>query len=150
MAAPFAPPIGAERFDLFVGRNRHRQFSGVGGASLCRLDIAPGPEPEPQAGREFEHDEVRRGIERLAVEQPSVKISACLRLVDIEQDEVRHGHWDRSFLEEGAILARCRVRFCQQSSGGGSMRLGASNAWRVRPVEGRMVRFRKINNFLAS
>jgi hypothetical protein len=29
----FAPPIRAQRLDFFVGRNRDRQFSGVGGAS---------------------------------------------------------------------------------------------------------------------
>ena len=93
----FALPIGAERFDFFVGLDRHRQFSGVGCAARRGLDVAAGPEPKPEIRREFEHDEVRRGIERLAIEQASVKSGARLRLVDIEQDEMRQAHWDRSF-----------------------------------------------------
>jgi hypothetical protein len=85
----FAPPIGAERFDLFGGSNRHRQFSRIPCVARRGRDVAARPQAEPKAGRKFEHDEIRRGIERLPIEQASVKSGARLRVIDIEQDEMR-------------------------------------------------------------
>src|ERR1700722_4262648 len=72
----FAPLIGAERFDLFIGPKRHRQLSRVASPERCGLNAAASPEPEPEVRRKFEHDEVRRGLERPAIKQTSVKSGA--------------------------------------------------------------------------
>ena len=44
-------------------------------------------------------------FEWLAVEQARVKGGALLRLIDVEQDEMRQGHGIAPFVEEDAILA---------------------------------------------
>src|ERR1700733_61990 len=80
----FSPLIGAEDFDLVVALDPHRQFSGVGSAARRGLDAAAGPEPQPEIRRKFEHYEVRRGLERMAIEQTRVKSSARFGLIDIE------------------------------------------------------------------
>jgi hypothetical protein len=86
--------------------------------SPARLRFAADPESEFQVGRQFEHDEVRRGIDRLAVEQTRVKGGVRLRFIDIEQDEMRQAHRIVPFLEGSASLGRRCVRFCQQSYAG--------------------------------
>ena len=125
MAAPLRLQSAQSVSTSSRGRDRHRQFPGVARAARRGLDLAADPEPESEVRREFEHDEVRRGLERLAVEQASVKGGARLRLIDVEQDEMRQAIGSLLSLKRMRSLRLRHVKFRQQPHANARSRDGA-------------------------
>ena len=91
--------------------------SSAGPTAIASSPVSPAPPGAGLTSRRAHKPSLRSGessnmtkfgeeFEWLAFEQASVEGAACLRLIDVEQDEMRHGHGIAPFIEEEAILAR--------------------------------------------